>query len=75
MGVEGILQGRAFRDAQRVGDRRTEQRRILHRREVDEAGPVTELRADVLGDGQRQSGLPSPARAGERDEANVALPE
>jgi hypothetical protein len=60
---------------QRLGERRSEQRRIVHGGEVDEDGAVAQLRRQLRGGGDRKPCLARAARARERDETDVVAPE
>ena len=62
-------------DAERLRDRRDEQSRIRDRRQVDEDGPVAELRRKLLGCRDRQPRLARPTRTGQRHEPDLAAPE
>ena len=69
--VQLRVQRRVVSDAERVRDRRNEQRRVGHRREVDEHGAVSQRRRELLGDGERESRLARAAGAGQRHEPRV----
>ena len=76
LGRERVLQRIArLTHVERLCERGSEQRRIVHRGEVDEDGAVAQLRPELRGGGDREPCLARAARAGERDETYVVAPE
>ncbi len=76
VGREHVLQRLArLADLERLGERVSEQRRILHRREVDEDDAVAQLRSELLRGCDRKPRLARAARAGERDQTHVVAPQ
>jgi hypothetical protein len=63
--------GRRLLDAQRLGDRRQEALRVSDLGEVDEVDVVRRRLLEALRELDRKTGLPRPARAGERHEAHL----
>ena len=76
VGREHVLHRLArLADLERLGERVSEQRRIVHRREVDEDDAVAQLRSQLLGGCDREPRLARAARAGERDQTHVVPPQ
>jgi hypothetical protein len=62
----------ALVDLERLGDRRHEERGIVHGRQLDERRAVRIRRRGAVGRLERKPGLAAPARPGEDDQPRVA---